>query len=170
MTTICLVQIMGRLHAHSSFGVGVRQNHAGALLSLREQYGQYSHLIFFPSSGEIPRPLKVEEFMKSLNMEKLLLVHKPGFDCVEIHAGILLSCRALCLLGNNKRTDIWWIQKPCLPTKLVVEAAPQQVGPMFPILVRISIRTDGSAKHLEDTLELLSTSRKKLMHLTYLLD
>lgn len=56
-------------------------------------------------------------------------------------------------------------------TKLVVEEVRKQVGPMFPIFVRISadeLMEGGNT--LEDTLELLSYFRKKLMHLTYLLD
>lgn len=56
-------------------------------------------------------------------------------------------------------------------TKLVVEEVRKQVGPMFPIFVRISadeLMEGGNT--LEDTLELLSYFRKRLMHLTYLLD
>ena len=62
-------------------------------------------------------------------------------------------------------------RKRAASQKLVVEEVRKQVGPMFPIFVRISadeLMEGGNT--LEDTLELLLTSRKKLMHLTYLLD
>lgn len=85
-------------------------------------------------------------------------VKRTGFDCIEIHAGhSYLLCQFLSPY-YNKRTDEFGgsAENRARFTKLVLDEVRSKVGPMFPIVLRISADdfVEGG-NTLEDTLEIL---------------
>ena len=150
------------LHAHGAC-VGVQLNHAGASAQSKRTNMQPVSASDIPSKagGEIPRPLKVEviyEIVKKYG-EAAARAQACGFDCVEIHAGHSYLLSQFMSPTTNKRTDEFGgcPENRARFTKLVIEEVRKQVGPMFPIFVRISadeLMEGGNT--LEDTLELLS--------------
>ena len=150
------------LHAHGAC-VGVQLNHAGASAQSKRTNMQPVSASDIPSKagGEIPRPLKVEEIYEVVKKygEAAARAQACGFDCVEIHAGHSYLLSQFMSPTTNKRTDEFGgcPENRARFTKLVVEEVRKQVGPMFPIFVRISadeLMEGGNT--LEDTLELLS--------------
>ena len=150
------------LHAHGAC-VGVQLNHAGASAQSKRTNMQPVSASDIPSKagGEIPRPLKVEEIYEIVKKygEAAARAQACGFDCVEIHAGHSYLLSQFMSPTTNKRTDEFGgcPENRARFTKLVVEEVRKQVGPMFPIFVRISadeLMEGGNT--LEDTLELLS--------------
>ena len=150
------------LHAHGAC-VGVQLNHAGASAQSKRTNMQPVSASDIPSKagGEIPRPLKVEEIYEIVKKygEAAARAQACGFDCVEIHAGHSYLLSQFMSPTTNKRTDEFGgcPENRARFTKLVVKEVRKQVGPMFPIFVRISadeLMEGGNT--LEDTLELLS--------------
>ena len=150
------------LHAHGAC-VGIQLNHAGASAQSKRTNMQPVSASDIPSKagGEIPRPLKVEEIYEIVKKygEAAARAQACGFDCVEIHAGHSYLLSQFMSPTTNKRTDEFGgcPENRARFTKLVVEEVRKQVGPMFPIFVRISadeLMEGGNT--LEDTLELLS--------------
>ena len=150
------------LHSHGAC-VGVQLNHAGASAQSKRTNMQPVSASDIPSKagGEIPRPLKVEEIYEIVKKygEAAARAQACGFDCVEIHAGHSYLLSQFMSPTTNKRTDEFGgcPENRARFTKLVVEEVRKQVGPMFPIFVRISadeLMEGGNT--LEDTLELLS--------------
>lgn len=150
------------LHAHGAC-VGVQLNHAGASAQSKRTNMQPVSASDIPSKagGEIPRPLKVEEIYEIVKKygEAAARAQACGFDCVEIHAGHSYLLSQFMSPTTNKRTDEFGgcPENRARFTKLVIEEVRKQVGPMFPIFVRISadeLMEGGNT--LEDTLELLS--------------
>ena len=88
-----------------------------------------------------------------------------GFDCVEIHAGHSYLLSQFMSPTTNKRTDEFGgcPENRARFTKLVVEEVRKQVGPFFPIFVRISAdeMVEGG-NTLEDTLEYLQYFEKEV--------
>ena len=149
------------LHAHGAC-VGVQLNHAGASAQSKRTNMQPVSASDIPSKagGEIPRPLKVEEIYEIVKKygEAAARAQACGFDCVEIHAGHSYLLSQFMSPTTNKRTDEFGgcPENRARFTKLVVEEVRKQVGPMFPIFVRISadeLMEGGNT--LEDTLKYL---------------
>ena len=156
------------LHAHGAC-VGVQLNHAGASAQSKRTNMQPVSASDIPSKagGEIPRPLKVEEIYEIVKKygEAAARAQACGFDCVEIHAGHSYLLSQFMSPTTNKRTDEFGgcPENRARFTKLVVEEVRKQVGPMFPIFVRISadeLMEGGNT--LEDTLELLSYFQEEI--------
>ena len=92
-----------------------------------------------------------------------------GFDAVEIHGHSYLISQFLSPI-TIKRTDEFGgsAENRARFAKLVIEEVRKQVGPFFPIFVRISadeLMEGGNT--LEDTLEYLQYFEKKLTCLTF---
>ena len=143
--------------------ISILLNHAGSAANGKITNIQPVSASDIPSKagGEIPRPLKVEEIYEIVKKygEAAARAQACGFDCVEIHAGHSYLLSQFMSPTTNKRTDEFGgcPENRARFTKLVVEEVRKQVGPMFPIFVRISadeLMEGGNT--LEDTLELLS--------------
>ena len=95
----------------------------------------------------------------SRNMVKLQnAAQVAGFDCVEIHAGHSYLLSQFLSPTTNKRTDEFGgsAENRARFAKLVVEEVRKQVGPFFPIFVRISADEKAEGGNtLEDTLDYL---------------
>ena len=156
------------LHAHGAC-VGVQLNHAGASAQSKRTNMQPVSASDIPSKagGEIPRPLKVEEIYEIVKKygEAAARAQACGFDCVEIHAGHSYLLSQFMSPTTNKRTDEFGgcPENRARFTKLVVEEVRKQVGPFFPIFVRISAdeMVEGG-NTLEDTLEYLQYFEKEV--------
>jgi len=111
--------------------------------------------------GEIPRPLTVEEIhhIVKKNTEKpQKRAQAAGFDAVEIHAGHSYLISQFLSPLTNKRTDEFGgsVENRTRFCRMVIEEVRKQVGPFFPIMLRLSadeLMEGGNT--LEDTLEYL---------------
>ena len=142
--------------------ISILLNHAGSAANGKITNIQPVSASDIPSKagGEIPRPLKVEEIYEIVKKygEAAARAQACGFDCVEIHAGHSYLLSQFMSPTTNKRTDEFGgcPENRARFTKLVVEEVRKQVGPMFPIFVRISadeLMEGGNT--LEDTLKYL---------------
>lgn len=142
--------------------IAIQLNHAGAS-AIEERTGlQPVSASNLPNKkgGKAPRPLEKEEiyeiakkYAKAAKRAQII-----GFDAIEIHAGhSYLISQFLSPLTNN-RTDEFGgsAENRARFAKIILEEVRKEVGPMFPILVRISADEflEGG-NTLEDTLELL---------------
>jgi 2,4-dienoyl-CoA reductase-like NADH-dependent reductase (Old Yellow Enzyme family) len=118
------------------------------------------------AGGEIPRPLEKDEIMHIVKKygEAAKRAQICGFDAVEIHAGHSYLISQFLSPITNKRTDEFGgsAENRARFAKLVIEEVRKQVGPFFPIFVRISadeLMEGGNT--LEDTLEYLKYFEKE---------
>lgn len=138
-----LFYLCERLHKHGAC-VGIQINHAGASAVSARTGEQPVSASDIPSKagGEIPRPLEKEEIYNIVKKygEAAKRAQIAGFDCVEIHAGHSYLLSQFLSPTTNKRTDEFGgsPENRARFTKLVVEEVRKQVGPFFPIFVRIS--------------------------------
>ncbi len=138
-----LFNLCERVHKHGAC-IAIQINHAGASAMSSRTGEQPVSASNIPSKegGEIPRPLTKDEIMLIVKKygEAAKRAQVCGFDAVEIHAGhsYLLS-QFLSPLTNN-RTDEFGgsAENRARFAKLVIEEVRRQVGPFFPIFVRIS--------------------------------
>ena len=150
-----------RMHKHGAC-VGIQINHAGASAVSARTGEQPVSASDIPSKagGEIPRPLEKEEIYNIVKKygEAAKRAQTAGFDCVEIHAGHSYLLSQFLSPTTNKRTDEFGgsPENRARFTKLVVEEVRKQVGPFFPIFVRISADefVEGG-NTLDDTIEYL---------------
>lgn len=150
-----------RMHKHGAC-VGIQINHAGASAVSARTGEQPVSASDIPSKagGEIPRPLEKEEIYNIVKKygEAAKRAQTAGFDCVEIHAGHSYLLSQFLSPTTNKRTDEFGgsPENRAKFTKLVVEEVRKQVGPFFPIFVRISADefVEGG-NTLEDAIEYL---------------
>ena len=150
-----------RMHKHGAC-VGIQINHAGASAVSARTGEQPVSASDIPSKagGEIPRPLEKEEIYNIVKKygEAAKRAQTAGFDCVEIHAGHSYLLSQFLSPTTNKRTDEFGgsSENRARFTKLVVEEVRKQVGPFFPIFVRISADefVEGG-NTLEDAIEYL---------------
>ncbi len=150
-----------RMHKHGAC-VGIQINHAGASAVSARTGEQPVSASDIPSKagGEIPRPLEKEEIYNIVKKygEAAKRAQTAGFDCVEIHAGHSYLLSQFLSPTTNKRTDEFGgsPENRARFTKLVVEEVRKQVGPFFPIFVRISADefVEGG-NTLEDSLDYL---------------
>ena len=119
------------------------------------------------AGGEIPRPLEKDEIMHIVKKygEAAKRAQICGFDAVEIHAGHSYLISQFLSPITNKRTDEFGgsAENRARFAKLVIEEVRKQVGPFFPIFVRISadeLMEGGNT--LEDTLEYLQYFEKEV--------
>ena len=142
--------------------IAVQINHAGAS-AIESRIGmQPVSASNLPNKkgGAAPRPLTKDEIMTIVKKygEAAKRAQNSGFDAVEIHCGhSYLISQFLSSLTNN-RTDEFGgsAENRARFASLILKEVRAQVGPFFPIIVRIS--TDEFLKGgntLEDSLELL---------------
>lgn len=142
----------------------VQINHAGASAYAGRLNGvQQVSSSDVPSKkgGAIPRPLEKDEILDIVKKYGAAAkrAQQAGFDCIEIHAGHSYLLSQFLSPIYNKRTDEFGgsSENRARLTKLVVEEIRKQVGPFFPISLRISadeLLEGGNT--LEDSLELVS--------------
>ena len=149
--------------------MGIQINHAGASAMSSRIGMQPVSASRFPSKagGEIPRGLskeEIESIAKDYGTAAKRAVN-AGFDVVEIHAGHSYLISQFLSPITNKRTDEFGgsAENRARFAKLVIEEVRKQVGPFFPIFVRISadeLMEGGNT--LEDTLEYLQYFEKEV--------
>ena len=156
-----LYKFTERLHKYGTC-VSVQINHAGASAVSGRIGMQPASSSDIPSKtgGAIPRPLTKEEIYEIADKyaEAARRAQMAGFDAVEIHMGHSYLINQFLSPIFNKRTDEFGgnIENRTRFARLVLEKVRAQVGPMFPIMIRISADEllEGGNK-LEDTLEYL---------------
>lgn len=156
-----LFKLTETIHKHGTC-IGIQINHAGASAQSARTNMQPVSASDVPSKagGEIPRPLAKDEILRIVKKygEAAKRAQVAGFDCVEIHAGHSYLLSQFLSPTTNKRTDEFGgsAENRARFAKLVVEEVRKQVGPFFPIFVRISAdeKADGG-NTLEDTLDYL---------------
>lgn len=161
-----LFKLCENVHRHGTC-IAIQLNHAGAS-AVESRIGmQPVSASDIPSKkgGNIPRPLTKDEILAIVKKygEAAKRAQLAGFDAVEIHAGHSYLISQFLSPTMNKRTDEFGgcAENRARLAKLVLEEVRRQVGPMFPIFVRISAdeMVDGG-NSLEDMLELLSYFQK----------
>ena len=142
--------------------IAIQINHAGAsAVSARTNMQPFSASdIPSKEGGEIPRPLSVEEIHHIVKKygEAAKRAQAAGFDAVEIHAGHSYLISQFLSPLTNKRTDEFGgsVENRTRFCRMVIEEVRKQVGPFFPIMLRLSadeLMEGGNT--LEDTLEYL---------------
>ena len=110
--------------------------------------------------GEIPRPLSKEEILHIVKKygEAAKRAQTAGFDAVEIHAGHSYLISQFLSPITNKRTDEFGgsVENRTRFCRMVIDEVRKQVGPFFPIMLRLSadeLMEGGNT--LDDTLKYL---------------
>ena len=156
-----LYKLCDEVHKHGAC-IAIQINHAGASAMSARTGMQPVSASNIPSkaNGEIPRPLEKEEIYRIVKKygEAAKRAQACGFDAVEIHCGHSYLISQFLSPTTNKRTDEFGgsSENRARFAKLVIEEVRKQVGPFFPIFVRISADefVEGG-NTLEDTLEYL---------------
>ncbi len=156
-----LFKLCETVHSHGAC-IAVQINHAGASALSSRINMQPVSASNLPSKkgGEIPRPLQKEEITAIVKKygEVAKRAQVAGFDAVEIHAGHSYLISQFLSPTTNNRTDEFGGSKENRArfAKMVMDEVRSQVGPMFPIMIRISAdELVEGGNTLEDTLELL---------------
>ena len=156
-----LFKLTETIHKHGTC-IGIQINHAGASAQSARTNMQPVSASDVPSKagGEIPRPLAKDEILRIVKKygEAAKRAQVAGFDCVEIHAGHSYLLSQFLSPTTNKRTDEFGgsAENRARFAKLVVEEVRKQVGPFFPIFVRISADEKAEGGNtLEDILDYL---------------
>lgn len=156
-----LFKLCETVHSHGAC-IAVQINHAGASALSSRINMQPVSASNLPSKkgGEIPRPLQKEEITAIVKKygESARRAQVAGFDAVEIHAGHSYLISQFLSPTTNNRTDEFGGSKENRArfAKMVMDEVRSQVGPMFPIMIRISAdELVEGGNTLEDTLELL---------------
>ena len=138
-----LFKLCETVHKHGSC-IAIQINHAGASAQSARINMQPVSASDVPSKagGEIPRPLEKDEIMHIVKKygEAAKRAQIAGFDAVEIHAGHSYLISQFLSPLTNTRTDEFGVslENRARLAKLVIEEVRRQVGPFFPIFVRIS--------------------------------
>ena len=138
-----LFNLCERVHKHGAC-IAIQINHAGASAMSKRIGQQPVSASNIPSkeNGEIPRPLEKEEIYEIVKKygEAAKRSQICGFDAVEIHAGHSYLLSQFLSPLTNKRTDEFGgsAENRARFARLVLEEVRKQVGPFFPIFVRIS--------------------------------
>lgn len=149
------------VHKHGAC-IGIQINHAGASAQSARTQMQPVSASDIPSKagGEIPRPLEKEEILQIVKKygQAAKRAQAAGFDTVEIHAGHSYLISQFLSPLTNHRTDEFGgsAENRARFARMVLEEVRAQVGPHFPIFVRISADEflEGG-NTLEDTLDYL---------------
>ena len=156
-----LYKLVETVHKHDT-RIAIQLNHAGAS-AMKERTGvQPVSASTLPNKkgGAAPRALEKDEILRIVDCyakaaKRAMII---GFDAVEIHAGHSYLINQFLSPLTNDRTDEFGgsYENRARFAKMVMEAVRKEVGPMFPIIVRIS--ADEFLKGgntLEDSLKLL---------------
>ncbi|MDF2883512.1 MAG: FAD-dependent oxidoreductase [Clostridiaceae bacterium] len=150
-----------KLHKYGTC-VAMQINHAGAS-AVPERIGcQPVSASEIPSKtgGAVPRSLTKDEIMDIVQKygKATKRVQSAGFDAVEVHAGhSYLICQFLSPIYNKRNDEFGGsIENRARFARMVIDSVRAEVGPLFPILLRISADEllDGG-NTLEDTLKIL---------------
>ena len=142
--------------------IAIQINHAGAsAISSRINMQPFSASdVPSKEGGEIPRPLSREEILHIVKKygEAAKRAQTAGFDAVEIHAGHSYLISQFLSPITNKRTDEFGgsVENRTRFCRMVIDEVRKQVGPFFPIMLRLSadeLMEGGNT--LDDTLEYL---------------
>lgn len=163
-----LYKLTESVHKHGGC-IGVQINHAGASAMSSRIGRQPVSASNLPSKagGEIPRPLTKDEILYIVKRygEAAKRAQIAGFDCVEIHAGHSYLISQFLSPLTNDRTDEFGgsIENRARFATMIVEEVRKQVGPFFPILVRVSAEEFMEGGNtLEDTLKYLECFEKEV--------
>ena len=156
-----LFKLTETVHKHGAC-IGIQINHAGASAQSARTQMQPVSASDIPSKagGEIPRPLEKEEILQIVKKygQAAKRAQAAGFDTVEIHAGHSYLISQFLSPLTNHRTDEFGgsDENRARFARMVLEEVRAQVGPHFPIFVRISADEflEGG-NTLEDTLDYL---------------
>lgn len=154
-------QLVENLHKFGAT-VAIQINHAGASASSARTGMETVSSSNIPTKigGETPRPMTKEEILHTVKKygEAAKRVQAIGFDAVEIHCGHSYLMSQFISPYYNKRTDEFGgsVENRLRFPRMVLEEVRKQVGPWFPIIIRISAdeKVEGG-NTLEDTLEYL---------------
>jgi 2,4-dienoyl-CoA reductase-like NADH-dependent reductase (Old Yellow Enzyme family)/thioredoxin reductase len=142
--------------------ISIQLNHAGAsaMSSRIEMQPVSAGNLPSKEGGEIPRPLEKHEIEEiAVKYGKAALrAQIAGFDCVEIHAGHSYLISQFLSPTTNNRTDEFGgsAENRARFAAMVMYEVRKAVGPLFPIILRISAdELVEGGNTLEDTLELL---------------
>lgn len=156
-----LYKLTESVHKHGAC-IGIQINHAGAsaMSSRTNMQPVSSSNIPSKDGGEIPRPLEKEEILRIAKKfgEAAKRAQTAGFDAVEVHAGHSYLISQFLSPIYNDRTDEFGgsPENRARFARLVMEEVRAQVGPFFPIFLRISAdEFMEGGNTLEDTLEAL---------------
>ena len=142
--------------------IAIQINHAGASAVSSRINMQPVSASDVPSKegGEIPRPLSKDEILHIVKKygEAAKRAQTAGFDAVEIHAGHSYLISQFLSPITNKRTDEFGgsVENRTRFCRMVIDEVRKQVGPFFPIMLRLSadeLMEGGNT--LDDTLEYL---------------
>ena len=163
-----LYKLCENVHKHGAC-IAIQINHAGASAMSSRIGMQPVSASDVPSKegGEIPRPLVKEEILNIVRKyaEAARRAQICGFDAVEIHAGHSYLISQFLSPIYNKRTDEFGgsAENRTRFAHMILEAVRKQVGPHFPIFLRISadeLMEGGNT--LEDTLAYLEYLEKEV--------
>lgn len=163
-----LYKLCENVHKHGAC-IAIQINHAGASAMSSRIGMQPVSASDVPSKegGEIPRPLTKEEILNIVRKyaEAARRAQICGFDAVEIHAGHSYLISQFLSPIYNKRTDEFGgsAENRTRFARMILEAVRKQVGPHFPIFLRISadeLMEGGNT--LEDTLAYLEYLEKEV--------
>lgn len=163
-----LYKLCENVHKHGAC-IAIQINHAGASAMSSRIGMQPVSASDVPSKegGEIPRPLTKEEILHIVRKyaEAARRAQICGFDAVEIHAGHSYLISQFLSPIYNKRTDEFGgsAENRTRFAHMILEAVRKQVGPHFPIFLRISadeLMEGGNT--LEDTLAYLEYLEKEV--------
>jgi 2,4-dienoyl-CoA reductase-like NADH-dependent reductase (Old Yellow Enzyme family)/thioredoxin reductase len=156
-----LFKLTERLHKHGAC-VAMQINHSGAS-AVPDRIGcQSVSASDIPSKtgGAVPRPLAKEEILDIVDKygKAAKRIQSAGFDAVEIHGGHSYLINQFLSPIYNKRSDEFGgsLENRARFAKMVIDSVRAAVGPMFPILFRVSadeLLEGGNT--LEDTLKIL---------------
>jgi 2,4-dienoyl-CoA reductase-like NADH-dependent reductase (Old Yellow Enzyme family)/thioredoxin reductase len=138
-----LFMLCETVHKHGAC-IALQINHAGASAISSRIGMQPVSASNIPSKdgGEIPRPLEKEEIEHIVKKygEAAKRVQVAGFDAVEIHAGhSYLISQFLSPLTNNRTDEFGGSpENRARFAKMIIEEVRRQVGPLFPIILRVS--------------------------------
>ena len=142
--------------------IAIQINHAGASAISSRINMQPVSASDVPSKegGEIPRPLSREEILHIVKKygEAAKRAQTAGFDAVEIHAGHSYLISQFLSPITNKRTDEFGgsVENRTRFCRMVIDEVRKQVGPFFPIMLRLSAdELIEGGNTLDDTLEYL---------------
>lgn len=156
-----LFKLTETIHKHGAC-IGIQINHAGASAQSARTNMQPVSSSDVPSKagGEIPRPLSKEEILRIVKKygEAAKRAQTAGFDTVEIHAGHSYLISQFLSPIYNHRTDEFGgsVENRARFARMVMKEVRSQVGPFFPIFLRISAdEFMEGGNTLEDALEYL---------------
>lgn len=156
-----LYKLCETIHKHGAC-IAIQLNHAGAS-AMEERIGMRpvsASNLPNKKGGAIPRPLEKEELVEIAKRyaKAAKRAQVIGFDAIEIHAGhSYLISQFLSPLTNDRQDEFGGSpENRARFAKLIMEEVRKEVGPMYPIFMRISadeLLEGGNS--LEDTIELL---------------